>query len=163
VRAASHPAEAAAVEVSGNEVSETDGDGIRLRVLVDEATIRGNVSHHNVGHGIFGTETTDSQLSGNELHDNVNPDGVSTTGLLLDAGSHRNLVERNLAHANQDSGFQVTGGTLNGAVVRNQDNVLVRNISFENGDHGFDNRESDGTRLISNTRRGRMTAFDGVM
>ena len=142
------------VEVSGNEVSETDGDGIRLRVLVDEAAVRGNVSHHNVGHGIFGTETTDSRFSGNELHDNVNPDGVSTTGMLLDAGSHRNLVERNLAHANQDSGFQVTGGTLNGVLVRNQDNVLVRNISFENGDHGFDNRESDGTRLISNTAYG---------
>ena len=142
------------VEISDNETSETDGDGIRLRVLVDEATVRGNVSHHNVGHGIFGTETTDSTFSGNELHDNVNPNGVSTTGLLLDAGSHRNLVERNLAHANQDSGFQVTGGTLNGTLVRNQDNVLVRNISFENGDHGFDNRESDGTRLISNTAYG---------
>ena len=30
----------------------------------------------------------------------------------------------------------------------------MRNISFANGDHGFDNRESDGTRLISNTAYG---------
>ena len=142
------------VEISGNESAETDGDGIRLRIHVDEASVSGNVSHHNRGHGIFATETTDSVFSGNELHDNVNPDGVSTTGLLLDAASHRNLVERNLAYANQDTGFQVTGGVLGGTLVRNQDNVLVRNISHSNGDHGFDNRESDGTRLISNTAYG---------
>jgi hypothetical protein len=113
-----------------------------------------NASHDNLHHGLLVTETTDSRIAGNTFYRNARPGGVSSTGLLLDPGSHRILVERNLAYANQDSGFQVTGGVLAGTLVRNQDNTLVRNISYANGDHGFDNRESDGTRLVSNTAYG---------
>lgn len=143
-----------AVEISGNEAFENGDGGLRLRLGVANATVLDNVSHDNLHHGLLVTETTDSRVAGNEFFRNARPGGMSTTGLLLDPGSHRIVVERNLAYANQDSGFQVTGGVIGGTLVRNQDNVLVRNISFGNGDHGFDNRESDNTRLVSNTAYG---------
>lgn len=147
-------ATAGPVEISGNEAEGNGDGGLRLRTGVTNATVSGNSSHDNGNHGLFASETTDSTIEGNEFFRNARPGGVSTTGLLLDAGSHRIQVLRNRAFENQDSGFQVTGGTLGGVLVRNQDNVLVRNLSYENGDHGFDNRESDGTRLISNTAFG---------
>jgi hypothetical protein len=143
-----------ALELSGNEAFGNGDGGLRLRIGVSGANVIGNVSHHNLQHGLLTTETTDSRIAGNEFFRNARPGGVSTTGLLLDAGSRRIQVERNLAYRNQDSGFQVSGGTLGGVLVRNEDVVLVRNISFANGDHGFDNRESDRTVLVSNTAYG---------
>jgi hypothetical protein len=142
------------VELSGNEAFANGDGGLRLRIGVSGASVLGNVSHDNLQHGILVTETTDSRIAGNELFRNARPGGVSTTGLLLDAGSRRIQVERNLAYENQDSGFQVSGGTLGGVLVRNEDVVLVRNISFDNGDHGFDNRECDRVVLVSNTSYG---------
>jgi hypothetical protein len=143
-----------ALELSGNEAFGNGDGGLRLRAGVSGASVLGNVSHHNLQHGLSVTETTDSRIAGNELFRNARPGGVSTTGMILDPGSHRIQVERNLAYENQDSGFQVSGGTLGGVLVRNQDNVVVRNLSFGNGDHGFDNRESDRTLLVSNTAYG---------
>jgi PKD repeat protein len=142
------------LELSGNEAFANGDGGLRLRTGVSGASLLGNVSHDNLQHGILVTETTDSRIAGNELFRNARPGGVSTTGLLLDAGSRRIQVERNLAYANQDTGFQVSGGTLGGVLVRNEDVVLVRNISFGNGDHGFDNRECDRVLLVSNTSYG---------
>jgi parallel beta-helix repeat protein len=139
------------VVVDSNDVFENGDSGIRLRNGVIRATVSGNDSHDNRNHGIATTGTTDSRIAGNELFRNARPGGVSSTGLILDDDSHRIQVERNRAYANQDSGFQVSGTE---AVVTNVGNVFVRNISDANGDHGFDVRESDGTRLVSNTAYG---------
>jgi hypothetical protein len=139
------------VRIDSNEVFENGDSGIRLRTNTIRAAVSGNISHHNRNHGLSATDTSDSWIAGNEFHRNARPEGVSTTGLILDDGSHRNQVERNLSHHNQDSGFQVSGTA---GVVRNTGNVLVRNISHSNGDHGFDVRESDGTVLTSNTSYG---------
>jgi len=140
-----------AVVVESNETFENGDSGIRLRTGVTNAAVSGNVSHHNRNHGISTSDTSDGWIAGNELYANARPGGVSTTGLLLDDGSHRNQVERNLAYANQDTGFQVNGTA---GVVTNVGNAFVRNISHSNGDHGFDIRESDGTLLVSNTAYG---------
>jgi hypothetical protein len=139
------------VKVESNDVFDNGDSGIRLRTGTIRAEVSGNESHDNRNHGIATTDTTDSWIAGNELYRNARPGGVSSTGLILDDGSHRNQVERNRAYANQDSGFQVSGSA---GVVRNADNVFVRNVSDANGDHGFDVRESDGTVLVSNTAYG---------
>jgi parallel beta-helix repeat protein len=144
------------VLVDSNDVFENGDSGIRLRNNVIRATVSGNDSHDNRNHGIATSATTDSRIAGNELYRNARPGGVSTTGLILDDASHRIQVERNRAYANQDSGFQVNGTA---GVVTNAANVFVRNISDANGDHGFDVRQSDGTRLVSNTAYG--NANDG--
>jgi hypothetical protein len=139
------------VKVESNDVFENGDSGIRLRTNTIRAQVSGNASHDNRNHGIAATDTTDSWIAGNELYRNARPGGVSSTGLILDDGSHRNQVERNRAYANQDSGFQVSGSA---GVVRNAGNVFVRNISDANGDHGFDVREADDTVLVSNTAYG---------
>jgi len=136
------------VKVESNDVFDNGDSGIRLRTGTIRARVSGNDSHDNRNHGLSATDTTDSWIAGNELFRNARPGGVSSTGMILDDGSHRNQVERNRAYANQDSGFQVSGTE---GVVRNTANVFVRNISDANGDHGFDVRESDATRMISNT------------
>ena len=139
------------VRVESNETFENGDSGIRLRIGVDaRARERQRVAPQPQPRPLD-NDTSDSWIAGNEFYENARPGGVSTTGLLLDDGSHRNRIERNLSYLNQDSGFQVSGTA---AVVTNQANVLVRNISYANGDHGFDMRESDGTRLISNTSYG---------
>jgi parallel beta-helix repeat protein len=139
------------VVVDSNDVFDNGDSGIRLRTGAIRATVSGNDSHDNRNHGISTTGTSDSRIAGNELYRNARPGGVSTTGLILDDGSHRIQVERNRAYANQDSGFQVSGTA---GVVTNLGNVFVRNVSDANGDHGFDVRESDGTLLVSNTAYG---------
>jgi parallel beta-helix repeat protein len=139
------------VRIDSNEAFENGDSGIRLRTNTTRAAVSGNVSHHNRNHGLSSSETSDSWIAGNEFFENARPGGVSTTGLILDDGSHRIQVERNLSHHNQDSGFQVSGTA---GVVTNTDNVFVRNISHSNGDHGFDVRESDGTVMTSNTSYG---------
>jgi hypothetical protein len=130
------------VELSGNEVAENGSAGIRIRVNASQLTVRGNSSHHNRSHGLLATETTASVFEGNRLYENATPGGGFTTGLRLD-NSTGNVIQRNLAWGNQDTGFQVTAGSSN--------NLLVRNISYANQDHGFDIRECDGPRLVSNT------------
>jgi nitrous oxidase accessory protein NosD len=130
------------VEVSGNEVAESGSAGIRIRVNASQITVRGNASHHNRSHGLLATETTASVFESNRFYENATPGGGFTTGLRLD-NSTGNVIQRNLAWGNQDTGFQVTAGSSN--------NLLVRNISYANQDHGFDIRECDAPRLVSNT------------
>jgi hypothetical protein len=130
------------VEISRNELFENGDAGLRLRTNVTQATVSGNVAHHNANHGFLITGTTASVIAGNRLYANARPGGVSSTGLLI-GDSHGNRIERNVAWDNQDSGFQVSDGA--------DANLLARNISFANGDHGFDVRECDGPRLVSNT------------
>jgi hypothetical protein len=136
------PATTGPVEISGNELLENGSAGIRLRDTVTQASVRGNSSHHNRSHGLLATGVTASVFESNRFFENALPGGAFTAGLRLD-GSSGNVIQRNLAYANQDTGFQVSAGSSN--------NLLVRNISYANQDHGYDIRQCDGPRLVSNT------------
>ena len=136
------PATTGPVEISGNEVLENASAGIRLRETVTQATVRGNSSHHNRSHGLLATGTTASVFENNRFYENALPGGSFTAGLRLD-GSSGNVIQRNLAYGNQDTGFQVSAGSSN--------NLLARNISYANQDHGYDIRQCDAPRLVSNT------------
>ena len=136
------PATTGPVEISDNEVLDNASVGIRLRETVTQATVRGNSSHHNRSHGLLATGTTASVFENNRFFENAAPGGGSTTGLRLDS-STGNVIQRNLAYGNQDTGFQVSAGSSN--------NLLVRNISYANQDHGYDIRQCDVPRLVSNT------------
>jgi len=130
------------VEISGNEVLQNGNVGIRLRNNVTQATVHGNSSHDNRSHGLYATDTTASVFENNRFFANATPGGGFTTGLRLDNATG-NVIQRNLAYGNQDTGFQVTAGSSN--------NLVVRNISYGNGDHGYDIRECDAPSVISNT------------
>ena len=112
-----------------NEVSFSKRDGIRIDSS-SGVTARGNTSHDNIEHGIGVRTTTASQFIGNTLYANKDPNVRRSTGLDVSIGSTDNLIEGNTAYGNDDSGIQVYSGSHR--------NVLVRNVSRSNGDHGFD-------------------------
>ena len=131
------------VEVTGNEVAGGLTSGIRLRNNVTLSLVQGNVVHDNGDHGLDASNTTNSRFTGNTFYANVKAGGGFATGMRLITESDDNQIDRNIAHDNQDTGFQSSGGS--------DRNLFVRNLSYANQDHGFDIRECDGPRLISNT------------
>ena len=67
-----------------------------------------------------------------------------------------NVVQRNRFHDNEDTGLDLTNGS-NG-------NVLVENVSWNNGDHGFDNTHSTGNRHVGDVAWGNLLdgfSFEG--
>lgn len=157
---------AVGIVVRGVEVSSSVGNGIRIEssngpVLVDNAevmrcgstgialsgarnvTLRNNVSHHNENHGIGLQSSGENLIDGNVCYSNVRPDVRSAVGIDVNGGSSTNTVRWNTVFSNQDSGINVYNAS--------NDVLVVRNISYDNGDHGFDTVGSIGTRYISNT------------
>ena len=133
------------VLIQGNDVSFSLSEGIRVDTA-SGATLQGNASHDNILHGIGLRRTTQSQVLGNTLYANKDPSMMRSNGLDVDVTSTDNLVKGNTAYGNDDSGIQVYAGSAR--------NVLVRNVSRDNGDHGFDVNGSTDVKLISNTAYG---------
>jgi len=133
------------VLIQGNEISFSTTEGIRVDTS-SGVTLRTNASHDNIEHGIGVRRTTQSQILQNLLYRNRDPALVHSEGLDVNSTSTDNLIQGNVAYANDDSGIQVYGGSNR--------NVLVRNASWNNGDHGFDVNGSTDVKLISNTAYG---------
>jgi len=133
------------VLIQGNDVSLSKSEGIRIDTS-SGVTAQGNASHDNIEHGIGLRRTTQSQVLGNTLYANKDPNIMRSNGLDVDVTSTDNLVKGNTAYGNDDSGIQVYAGSAR--------NVLVRNVSRDNGDHGFDVNGSTDVKLISNTAYG---------
>ena len=131
------------VTVSGNEIAEGLTTGMRMRNNVTASLVQNNLIHNNGDNGLDASNTTNSRFTGNTFYANAKVGGGFATGMRLITESDDNQVDRNVAHDNQDTGFQTSGGS--------DRNLFVRNLSYANGDHGFDIRECDGPRLVSNT------------
>ncbi|HET7386462.1 MAG TPA: right-handed parallel beta-helix repeat-containing protein [Nocardioidaceae bacterium] len=159
------------VTVSGLVVSESIGAGIQVSggsfvtLSGNEVMGAGSPVRGETGVGINLKGTTDSLVTGNYLHDNSDSgiylssgatrdtvsDNVSTANARgwqrgangIDVISPGNLVLRNKTFSNEDSGIQFyTGGNNNTAML---------NVSYNNGDHGIDDLNVTGGRLIGNT------------
>src|SRR6266511_3676172 len=133
------------VTVSGDTVRDTTSYGIHVK---DSANV--HVSGNDVSgagqqvsgytkYGVKFANSTSSLVSGNVSHDN------SEAGVFLD-----NTSDRNVSHDNEDSGLQFYSGS--------HDNLVVDNLSYSNGDHGIDDLNSTGQRIISNTVYKNVTA-----
>lgn len=137
------------VTVMGCEVSDAGSVGIRV-FRSSGALVIENRSHHNAFHGFALAAASGNALVRNQSHGNRVVNGASTaTGIDINRnvdGSHANVLRGNVVWDNQDSGIQVYNGS--------DGNVLVRNVSHSNGDHGFDTLASTGTRYVSNTSSG---------
>ena len=130
------------VLLEGNDVSFSQREGIRIDGS-SGVTARGNRSHDNIEHGMGVRATTASQIVGNTLYFNRDPNVKRSNGLDVNVGSTDNVVQGNTAYGNDDSGIQVYGGSNR--------NLLARNVSRNNFDHGFDVNGSTDVRIISNT------------
>ena len=131
--------------------------GIYLQTVSD-SVVSNNQVDSNSNSGIFlGNGTTRVTVRGNEASLNASYSSTSTlvarqaTG--IDVIGPNNTVIDNIVHDNEDSGIQVYPvSDTKGVITRGGDNTLVaNNVSYNNGDHGIDNRDVNGGRLISNT------------
>ncbi len=101
-----------------------------------------NIVGDNNDHGIFVTGGSNSSIvRGNESYNNARPSARAANGININASTSC-TVENNKCHDNQDSGIQFYNGSHNG-ICRN-------NISYENGDHGYDHIASTGVKHFNN-------------
>jgi parallel beta-helix repeat protein len=144
--------------ISGNEVSGAGqpisgeiAKGIYLKAT-SNSLLEGNSVHHNSDHGILlGGGTTGTTVRGNVSFHNARQFTRAAAGIHV-AGSSGNVIEANLTYANEDTGINVRSGANN--------NLVVRNASRNNGDHGFDTLKAIGTRYVANTAFG--NRMDGL-
>ena len=136
------------ITVSGNHVSGSGrplqsqtAPGISLRAT-NSSTVVGNVSDRNNGHGIYVTNTS----TGNAISDNeasLNAEGWQRNANGIDVTAPGNSVLRNVTHDNEDSGINFYTGADN--------SLAALNVTYNNGDHGIDDLNVSGGRIIGNT------------
>lgn len=134
------------VTVTGSTVSGSASVGIKLSATTG-SRIAANISRTNNFHGISLATSSNNVIEGNESADNRVPTGTNTAaGIDVNTTSPDNVVRGNLTHGNQDSGVQVYSASHRA--------LVIRNISYRNGDHGFDTSGSTNVTYLSNTSYG---------
>jgi parallel beta-helix repeat protein len=136
------------IVVSGNHVSGSGrplqgqtAPGISIRAT-NSSQVLSNTADHNNGTGIYITNTsTDTQVADNEA--SFNAEGWQRNANGINVTSAGNTVLRNVTHDNEDSGIQFFTGGNNG--------LAALNVTYNNGDHGIDDLNVTGGRIISNT------------
>src|SRR6266849_8927837 len=128
--------------LDANAASYSGSVGIRVD-NTSGASITNNTSHHNGFHGIGLTFSSNNTIAKNTCYANLKPSIRSAVGIDIDQSSNDNLIQANTLYSNQDSGSNVRGGSTR--------NLFVRNLSYRNGDHGYDTRNTTGNTYISNT------------
>ncbi|MBP2355556.1 parallel beta-helix repeat protein [Kribbella aluminosa] len=136
------------ITISGNTVtgagrpaSGQTAYGISIRSSTS-SVVSGNDVNHNNGTGILITSgSTGILVSENSAA--FNADGFRRNANGINVISPGNTVLRNVTHDNEDSGIQFYPG--------GNDNLAALNVTYNNGDHGIDDLNVTGGRLISNT------------
>jgi parallel beta-helix repeat protein len=129
------------VSYAGQPASGQTAAGIYLGSTT-ASTVTGNNTNHNSDHGIYLTTTTSTvTVTGNESSFNANQYQRNANG--IDVIGPNNTIIGNLLHDNEDSGLQFYTGGNNG--------LAALNVSYNNGDHGIDDLNVTGGRLIGNT------------
>jgi hypothetical protein len=136
------------ITVTGNTVSgagrpaqSQTAPGIGVRGTTASIVSYNNV-HHNNGSGIIlASGTTGTTLWGNSASFNAEGWQRKANGIVVTAPG--NAVLRNNIHNNEDSGIHIYPGGNN--------TLAALNLTYNNGDHGIDNLNVTGGRLISNT------------
>jgi len=134
------------IKITAAAVDGSLSTGIRLSAS-SGVTVSGSTSHHNGLHGIGLSTSTNNVITGNTTYANtsVNPNATSA-GIDVNTNSPDNSVIGNVTYQNQDTGVQVYSGSHRA--------LVARNISYGNGDHGFDTLSSTGVRYLNNTSYG---------
>jgi parallel beta-helix repeat protein len=129
------------VTYSGQPVSGKIAAGIKLS-NVTSSLVTGNTADHNSDSGIFlASGTSGVTVSGNEASWNAQGYQRNANGINVIASG--NVLIGNILHDNEDSGIQFYPGGNN--------NLAAANVTYNNGDHGIDNYNVTGGRVIGNT------------
>jgi parallel beta-helix repeat protein len=130
------------VSYAGRPVSGQTAQGIYL-TATRNSRVSGNVTRNNSDAGIYLTSgSTGVDIVGNTSHSNARGYTRAAPGIDL-RDSPGNTISGNVTHDNEDSGIQIYSGSHN--------NLIVNNLSYNNGDHGIDVLGATGQRIISNS------------
>jgi parallel beta-helix repeat protein len=136
------------VSYAGQQVSGQTRSGIYLNTVRD-STLSGNTVDHTTSYGIYLNGSTRNLIKGNESFSNAQGFARAASGIRL-YNSTSNTVDSNRTHDNEDTGIESFTGA--------NDNLIIDNVSYDNGDHGFDNYASTGQRIFGNTAYHNVTA-----
>jgi parallel beta-helix repeat protein len=129
------------VTYSGQPVSGKIAAGIKLS-NVTASTVTGNTADHNSDSGMYlASGTSGVTVAGNEA--SWNAEGYQRNANGINVISSGNFIIGNVLHDNEDSGIQFYPGGNN--------NLAAANVTYNNGDHGIDNYNVTGGRMIGNT------------
>ena len=133
------------VVVSGNRVTYANSYGIQtvggVNVVIEDNKVS-DCTFHGIGLTAGASGCT---VRGNESFGNARPGVRVANGIYL-FGAPGNTLYRNRVHENQDSGMQIQSGS--------NDCVAFDNISWNNGDHGFDHLGATGTVHVNDVAYG---------
>jgi phosphatidylglycerophosphate synthase len=133
------------VVVRDNTIEKSSRHGVEVNTGT-AVQILSNVVSNCGNHGIsIQNGTTGSTIDGNECFSNARPDVRAANGINL-LGSTGNTISRNRTHDNQDTGLQFQTGASN--------NVCQSNVSWNNGDHGFDHIGATGNAHVGDVAYG---------
>jgi parallel beta-helix repeat protein len=136
------------ITIRGNRVSFVGqpsqgkvAKGIKLDGTTD-SVVATNTVDHNTDFGIYLVSATRNQVVANNVFANARVFERAAAGIRL-YSSTANTISANRSHDNEDSGIEAFTGS--------NSNVVVNNITSNNGDHGIDNYSSTGQRVIANS------------
>jgi len=137
------------VVIAHNTVSFTNSYGIQA-VGCQRVRIEGNITTDANFHGIGLTASTNNQSTGctvigNESARNAHPTTRQANGIYL-LNSPGNTLSGNRLHHNQDTGEHFGPGS--------NDCVSTNNISWANGDHGYDHLGTSNTIHVNDVAYG---------
>jgi parallel beta-helix repeat protein len=140
----------------------------RSWVVVNGFTVR-----DTTGDGIYVTGSNQITISANHVSYSGEPaDGLVARGIRL-SGSNDSTVSGNTADHNSEAGIYLTSGSTGNQIVGNVtaynargyvraapgiNDLIVNNVCYDNGDHGIDNLNASGQRIIGNTVYKNVTA-----
>jgi parallel beta-helix repeat protein len=143
------------IKMIGNRVTSAgtpDGTNEAEGISVTDSSnvvVQGNVVDRGSSYGIYLANTTAVQVDRNVSTFNAEVVARRASGIRVHSSTGA-TISSNVTHHNEDSGIEFVSGA--------HDNLVVNNVTYDNGDHGIDNLEAPGQRIISNTVLENVTA-----
>ena len=133
------------ITISGIHESLSGGYGIQA-VGGSAITFQDNVTANNAGHGIaLISGATGCTIRGNESSGNSDPATRVANGIYL-FNAPANTLCGNRCHDNQDTGMHMQSGS--------NDCIAYDNVSYNNGDHGYDHLFATGATHVGDVAYG---------
>jgi parallel beta-helix repeat protein len=144
------------VKIVGNHVSHAGQGAANLTrsgiwlSATRNSLVAHNTADHNTYAGIYLTDgSTRNEVRANTTFANASSYVRRAPGIRV-YQAPGNTIDRNITHDNEDSGIEC---------FKDADDTLVsENVSYRNGDHGIDNHECTGNRVIGNSVYGNVSA-----
>ncbi len=137
------------ITISGNHVSYAGlpvSGSTRTGILLANTTnslVSGNTADHNTYAGIeLNGGSTGNEVRGNVTFSNAQQYQRAAPGIRI-YGAPGNTIDQNVTHDNEDSGIECYTAANN--------TLIYGNVSYNNGDHGIDDLNCSGQRIIGNT------------